>query len=507
MNKLELMDYFFHPKNLTLVGVSRKLIGVSSMLLMSLIRKKFKGDIHLINKNIKDGHKIMGQPIKSDLNQIESDLDLVYIIVPSKAVPSVLEECSAKNMKAAVIISSGFSESIGYNKDKLQLQDEIVSIARKNGFVFAGPNCNGIYSEDVSLYAIFGPRFITIPNGHISVVSRGGTAGCNTINEIAKRGVGVSKFINLGDAACLDLQDFIEYYNQDPVTKVIGVYTEGISDGKRFLKIARKCGYEKPVVMYKAGQTRAGQQAATSHVGAIAGKFSNRIYEGFAKQTGIITVESIIELADVCSSFMLTYLPKGKRVGVITPAGSLGVQASDAINNAGLELATLNPATIEKLNGFLPEYWSHSNPIDLTDSMDFSVIGKLAKILADEDNFDGMLVIFGDMPDDQESMAEMAGNIAEDMGLGDQLESFRKMMENEDMLITMLKSEIKKISRSMFKQKKPVFFLGSSQAKSGMPDMLREHKIVPLPETHRIARTYAALARWGEMTQMKQILS
>ncbi|MHA1386562.1 MAG: CoA-binding protein [Candidatus Helarchaeota archaeon] len=143
MDRLELIDSFFHPKSVTLIGVSRNLIGPSGMILSNILRGGYKGPLNLINKNIQPGRKILDQPIKRSLNEVETGLDLVFIIVPSRIVPEVLEECGDRNVAAVSIISAGFAESILYDKEKMDLQNEIVKIARKKEFVFVGPNCNG----------------------------------------------------------------------------------------------------------------------------------------------------------------------------------------------------------------------------------------------------------------------------------------------------------------------------------------------------------------------------
>ncbi len=486
MNKLELIDHFFHPKNITLIGVSRNLMGPSGMILGNMLRSNYKGPLYLINPKVEEGKKILGKPVKRSLNEIGTNLDLVFVIVPSRIVPEVLENCGQHNARAVVIISAGFAESISYDKEKIALQDETVRIARKNGFVFAGPNCNGIYSDAISLNAIFGPR-VRCLSGNISYVTRGGTAGIHSLIQTRVRGIGVSKLINLGDSACLKIQDLIEYYGQDPETKIIGAYTEGFDDGKSFISIVEKVTAKKPVVFYKSGETIAGQRAALSHVGAIAGKFSSRIFEGVASQAGLIPVESIDELVDVCTSFMITHVPKGRNVGIITPAGSFGVMASDACNKEGLNVPPLNPETLQKIDRLLPEYWSHNNPVDLTDSMNFSVFGKIIRIVLEEETFDGLIILFSDISDNQ-------GTIM-DFSIGENLVDEKSI----NFFADIVKQQIKRISRYIEKVRKPVFFLGPVQAQNGLPDFLREHKIIVLPEFRRIARTFRALVKWNEL--------
>ena len=479
MNKLELIDYFFHPKNITLIGVSRNLMGASGMILSNILKGGYEGPLHLVNKNVPEGTKILEKLIIKSINEIDTELDLTFIIVPSRVVPEVLEEVGSKGAKAVVIISSGFAESISYDKEKLKLQDELVRIANKKGFVFSGPNCNGIYSDAISLNAIFGPRVKCLP-GNLSVVTRGGTAGIHTMIESTIREMGVSKLINLGDSANLLLQDFIEYYGQDSETKVIASYTEGINNGASFIEVVKKVNKNKPVVFFKSGETQAGRKAAMSHVGAIAGQHSNKIFQGVLRQTGMISAESIPEMVDICSGFTHTYIPKGNRVGIITPAGSLGVMCSDACNKAGLALPPLRDELIQKFNAMLPEYWSHNNPIDLTDSMNFGVFAKVIKTMLGEPVYDGLIILFGDVSDNQGGIIDFG---LEDFAVFDQI----------------IEDQIKRIQKNIQRNpqlEKPVFFLGPVQAQNGLPVFLRANNIIVLPEFRKIARTMAAMAKW-----------
>lgn len=491
MDKLELLNHFFHPENITLIGVSRNLVGPSGMILTNILRGKYRGPLHLINKNVEDGMKILKRPVKRSLNEIDTDLDLVFVIVPSRVVAEVLEDCGKHNARAVVIISSGFAESVMYDREKLALQDELVKIARKNGFVFTGPNCNGIYSNAVSLSAIFGPRILSLP-GNISYVTRGGTAGVHALLQTRVREVGVSKFINLGDAAGLELHDFIKYYGQDPETKVIGVYSEGINHGQQFLNIVRKVNELKPIIFYKSGETLAGQRAALSHVGAISGEHSSRIFQGIARQTGLILVESITELVDVCTSFMITHIPRGRNVGIVTPAGSLGVMASDACMKAGLNLPSLPPELLERIDRLLPEYWSHNNPVDLTDSMDLSVFGKIIKFMLLDDHFDGYVIPFGDFGDEEAKFVDFG------FGVGDESQNFFEEF---------IKQQVKRMHKYIDQEKKPAFFLGPVQSNNQFPNFLRDHKVIVLPELRRIARTFAALASRSEYLKKRKEIS
>ncbi|MHA1380937.1 MAG: hypothetical protein ACTSRG_21430 [Candidatus Helarchaeota archaeon] len=383
------------------------------------------------------------------------------------------------------------------------MQNELTRIARKHEFVFVGPNCNGIYSSSASLNAIFGPHVRNLP-GKISFVTRGGTAGIHALMETRIRGVGVSKFINIGDEADLTLQDFIAYYGQDPETKVIGAYSEGIKNGPDFVKKVKKVTPDKPVVFFKSGTTEAGKRAAMSHVGAIAGKYSNKIFEGVVKQTGIIPVGSIGELSDICTAFIVTYIPNGRNVCILTAAGSLGVMTSDACNKAGLNLPPIKAELLKKLNKMLPEYYSHNNPIDVSDSMDFRAIYKIFKLLIKDETFDGIIFLMGNFSDQHAKYVDFGIDFFSTSPEDDSVANVKGVNRNT-FFKEVLARPMKKLQKYLEIHNKPLFFLGPIASNDGLPDLLRKYKVVSLPELNKIANTFAALAKWGEHSKKKKL--
>jgi acyl-CoA synthetase (NDP forming) len=351
MSEFQLIDKFFHPESVALIGASRKPYGAASSILTSILHKKYTGQIYLINRSAAAGEKLHGLPLHKNLSACPK-VDLAFIIVPSRYVKSVVEDCISIGIQNGVIISSGFKESILYDESKVELEQEIVQLAKKNGLRLIGPNCNGIVNVPGSFYAFFGPRMKVQP-GACSYVSRGGTAGGFILmgSALFGRGLGVNKLLNIGDACDLTIGDFIQYFDQDPTTEVIGVYTEGISDGSNLLNVLKKV--TKPVIFYKSGQTTAGQRAAMSHVGAIAGSETNQIYEGFISQAGVIPANSINEMLDLAAAFSHSPLPQGTKVGIFTFGGSLGVMMTDAAEKYGLDVAPLKKPQLDALNQIL----------------------------------------------------------------------------------------------------------------------------------------------------------
>ncbi|GAI29895.1 unnamed protein product, partial [marine sediment metagenome] len=205
----------------------------------------------------------------------------------------------------------------------------------------------------------------------------------------AEMGAGFSKFVGTGNEADLHFEDFVEYLGQDDETKVITGYIEGLREGKRFFRLAKSITKGKPIVVVKVGKTEAGAKAAKSHTSAIAG--SNTIYDVMFKQAGVIRVGDVGELFDVASALLRLPLPKGNRVGVLTSGGGFACVVSDACESLGLEMASLSPHTVERLNAVLPPRWPHANPID-TVAAGFVTYPCLWPLMED-DNIDALLVV------------------------------------------------------------------------------------------------------------------
>ena len=476
---VELIDKFFNPRSIAIIGASRKPFGAANMILSGILHKKYAGDIYLINNSAKTGETVHNLPLYKSILDCPK-VDLAFIIVPGKYVKGVIEECVKKGITNGVIISSGFKESILYDKQKVELEQEIVNIARQGGLRLIGPNCNGIVNS-VGLYAFFGPRLRVFP-GVCSYVTRGGTAGGFILmgSALYGRGLGVNKLVNIGDACDLQISDFIQYYDQDPQTKVIGVYTEGITDGANLLEILRNV--KKPVIFYKSGQTSAGLKAAMSHVGAIASDKTNSIYRGFISQAGVVPANSVGELLDLAAALSHSVLPSGNKVAIFTFGGSLGVMMSDAAEKYGLNVASLKTSQIEMLNKILPEYWSHSNPIDVTDGGSVYEPRTLIKVFAMIlEEFDALFIITPVFENDE--IFDYAENET----------NFRLMFRQ------FIKQNIRHYNR-LTQSGKPIFVLGEY---GEISDLFYKHGIPVYESFEQITRTYARIYSYSKILKMR----
>ena len=314
----------------------------------------FKGPIYPVNN-----HEEIIQGIKAykKVTDIPGPVDLAVFTIPSERVAAAMEECVQKGVKSAVIISAGFAE-IGPEGQKLQ--DEVYAIAKKGNIRFIGPNCMGYWSASSSLAAFMMP--LLVRDGPLAFVSQGGNVGAAVVVAGYERGVGFKHYVSCGCAADIQIEDYIDYFGQDPKVKVIMTYIEGLNNGARFMQIVSKVTRNKPVIVLKPGKTAAAAEAIRSHSGAMAG--SDAIYDVAFKKMGAMRVDSPEEMLDVAIGCLTQPLPRGRNVAIITPGGSYGVLCADACEEGGLNVVKLPQKTIDEFDKIFPPRWSHGNPVD-----------------------------------------------------------------------------------------------------------------------------------------------
>jgi acyl-CoA synthetase (NDP forming) len=393
-NILEELAPVFYPKSIALVGVSNTAVNVAYMFLQSLLDAGFP-KIYPVNPK---GGKLMGLKVYRSIREIPEEVDLAICTVPREAVPDLARECAESKTKAAVLYTAGFSES---GQEGREFEQEIVRIARAGGTRIVGPNCIGPYNPAAKLV----PQFI-LPkeSGTVGVISHSGFLFYYLLMSVADTGLLPSRGVSCGSDSDLTCVDFLEYLGQDPGTKVIVAYLEGIRDGDRLLRSAREISRAKPVIVMKGGHTDAGIQASASHTGTLA--VSTRVWKTLCSQTGIISVDSFEQLLD--AMLALHHLPrtKGRRVGIITTPGGLAVTATDACSQYGLEIPPLLLETRQELSSVVEHMGtSFNNPVDV------GLIGALApekyvkegiRIVAKDPNVDMIIAAFTGPPGDDD---------------------------------------------------------------------------------------------------------
>jgi acetyltransferase len=383
---VEQLKPLFYPESVAVIGASNNPTKWGFSVFNDLLVKGFKGSLYPVNKN---EEKVSEITCYKSVKDAPKPVDLAVIVVPAQIVPTVMEECVEKGVKTAIVITAGFREA-GMEGEKLE--QEILRIARQGGIRFVGPNCFGVINpfSNLSTTGLMS-LYITpyVPKGSIAVITQSGNLGTFILKLAFERDFGISKFVSSGNEADLHFEDYLEYMAEDPDTKVIVGYVEDLKEAHRFLEMAKKIAEEKPIVILKAGRTKTGHEAAKAHTGALAG--SDNVYEACFKQTGVIRVKEIEDLFDVAVTLASQPLPKGNRVGIVTGGGGFGVLAADLCEELGLEIAPLTQETMQKLNQRLPPRWSHSNPVDLVGTMEYSYVC-IGTLLKDE-NVDSVLAL------------------------------------------------------------------------------------------------------------------
>jgi acetyl-CoA synthetase (ADP-forming) len=379
------IDEIFRPQSVAVVGVSDKVNRLGNLLLYSFVEIGFEGKLYPINPKEKT---IMGFKSYPSVRDVEGPVDLVIVSVHPDRVFEVIDECVAKGVKAIVIFSAGFSEQGEEGRKK---EIELVEKARAGGVRIIGPNCMGLYSPSSKIS--FFPGMPKEP-GSVAFLSQSGSL-TNMVGFFSGvKGLRFSKMVSIGNASDLNVNDFLEYLGNDPETKVIVCYIEGVEDGRRFLKLVKDISKKKPILIWKAGETEGGIRGVSSHTGSLSG--SREIWDAVIKQAGLIKIENLLELTGFITAFQNPYLPNGNRVVVMSGPGGPAVSTADACEKAGLKLARLSEESKKKLSEIIPEFGtSASNPVDLglTSSFDVTMYPKVTEICGMDENVD-MLVEF-----------------------------------------------------------------------------------------------------------------
>ncbi|MBD3310676.1 hypothetical protein GF351_05665 [Candidatus Woesearchaeota archaeon] len=388
------LEPIFNPKSIAIVGASRDASSVGQGILRNLAKgcvfhcsycKPFKGKIFPVNPKAKS---IRGRKCYPDINSIEEDVDLAIIAVPAKAVPKVMKECAQKKVTGAIVVSAGFAE---FGEKGKKLQQETVKIAEDAGIPVVGPNCLGVIRPTTQMNASFAPSMP--PSGSIAFVSQSGALADSIIDWAIEERYGFSAIVSYGNKAMLDAEDFLNWLADDPHTKAIAMYIEGVNDGRRFMRIASKVAAKKPVVALKAGKTGKGASAVSSHTGSLAGSYE--IFRAALRQSGIMEAETVEDLFDMAKA--LAHQPGCSKnaVAIVTNGGGCGVLTADYCAEQGINLVDLKEKTLKKLDrsGKMHPAYSRRNPLDIVGDALPERYEAAINTLLSEDYISGMIVL------------------------------------------------------------------------------------------------------------------
>jgi len=404
MEETERLNAFFNPRSVAIIGATKKIDKAGHVIFKNFAANKmrgvFKGEIYPVNPN---EESILGFKCYPSITDIPGELELIVIVVPAKIVPSIMEEAVTKKVKATVIISSGFRE-IG----NIELEEQVVTTAKKAGIRVLGPNCLGVYYSKTGVDTLFlpetkilttGDEVIATPRpmfGDIAIVTQSGAFGVAALDYLTGRQIGVSKFVSFGNKCDVTEAEVLHYLLYDKETKVILLYVEDIKSGREFLNVAKKVTAKKPIIALKAGRSAAGARAAASHTGAIAG--SDKIYDAAFEQAGILRAKDMEEFFDMGKALAMQPPALGKNIGVLTDAGGPGIMAVDECELKGLTVERFSEETLQKFQklkdqGVLPKFAATTNPVDLTGSATDEMFEIAADIIFQDPEIHGIILL------------------------------------------------------------------------------------------------------------------
>jgi len=378
-----MLEAFFDPRGVAVVGASAVPGKMGYILMDNIIRGGYKGKIFPVNPK---GGEILGHQAYPVITDIPDPVDLAVIVIPAAYIPDVVDQCGEKGVKALLIISAGFRES---GPEGARREREVIARAAKYGMRILGPNVLGLIDTISMLNATFATTMAR--PGEIAFFSQSGALGSAILDWSHIENLGFSHFVSLGNKADVNEIDLLQAWGDDPHSRVILAYLEGIVDGEQFIKVARKVTRKRPVIAIKSGTTAAGTRAISSHTGSLAG--SERAYEAAFYQTGIIRAESVQDLFDYSEIFAYQPMLRDNRIAIVTNAGGPGILATDALDRVGLKLARFDKRTIEAMAEVLPETANLYNPVDVIgDARSDRYRAALQAVLSDE-GVDGVVVM------------------------------------------------------------------------------------------------------------------
>jgi len=399
------LEEIIHPQSIAVVGASDKPNSQGYGFTYHLLNCGYRGKIYPVNPKYSD---ILGCKAYSNLGEIPGPVDYVISCVPAPEVINLLDECSQKTVKAVHLYTARFSET--GHREAAALEEKVLRKARKWGIRLIGPNCMGLYYPEEGIsFAYDLPR----EPGAAGVISQTGGGAAIFVNIASMRGIRFSKVISYGNALDLNESDYLDYFSQDPKTKIIVMYVEGVKDGQRFFNSLRRAASEKPVIIAKGGRGKSGTKAAASHTASLAG--STTTWETAVAQAGAISARNFEEMADLAVSFYFLPPIPGPRVGITGGGGGPSVLAADECEEAGLEVVPLPNEIREVLRTKAPAIWDWvGNPVDVSILGGFGFTGiDMLEMMAKSKHFDLLIGNITEVPlrREKETVSRLGGEI------------------------------------------------------------------------------------------------
>jgi acetate---CoA ligase (ADP-forming) len=375
------------PRSVAVIGASRHRGTIGGELLHNVLAAKFNGPVYAVNDK---ASVVQSLPAYRSVRDIPGGVELAVVAVPAEEVVDAARECAAAGVRSLLVISSGFAEA---GAEGARRQSELLAVCRDAGIRIVGPNCLGALntSPDVRLNATFAPPAAVL--GEVGFMSQSGGLGIAIIEAASRLGVGLSSFVSVGNKSDLSGNDFVQYWEQDPHTKLALLYLESFGNPRRFARVARRVSATKPILAVKSGRSAAGARATSSHTGAMLSA-SDVTVDALFEQAGVIRTDTMHELFDVAALLSAQPVPRGDRVAIVTNGGGPGILCADACQAGGVEIAEPPGDVRARLAEFLPAAAALGNPIDMIATASAADYRRTLQTLADADACDAIITIF-----------------------------------------------------------------------------------------------------------------
>ncbi|WP_037805861.1 acetate--CoA ligase family protein [Amycolatopsis sp. La24] len=351
---LAAMNRIMKPAAVAVIGASAEDGKIGNSVMKNLVNGGYAGEIYPINPKAAE---ILDRKAYPSIADVPGDVDVAVFAIPAKFVPAALEEAGEKGVAGAILIPSGFGET-----GNIELQNEVLTIARKHGVRILGPNIYGYYYTPENLSATFCTPYDV--KGGVALSSQSGGIGMAILGFSRSAGMGVSAIVGVGNKADIDEDDLLTFFEHDDNTELVAMHLEDLKDGRAFAETAKRVSAKKPVVVLKAGRTSEGAKAAGSHTGALAG--NDRVYDDILRQSGVIRAPGLNDLLEYARGVPKLPTPKGENVVIITGAGGSGVLLSDACVDNGLTLMRIPDDLDAAFREYIPPFGAAGNPVDIT---------------------------------------------------------------------------------------------------------------------------------------------
>lgn len=377
---------FFNPKTICVAGASSKEKSIGYELLKSIKVYGYTGTVLPVNPKAEE---ILGYKCYSSIADITMGIDLAIVVVPKRFVEDTVDLLLKKKVKSIIIITAGFRET---GEEGAILEERILNKVKSAGARMVGPNCMGVINtlENIRLNATFVAEKPETED--VGFLSQSGALGAAVINSLRETEIRFAHFISVGNKADLNENDLLRYWEKDKSINVTTYYLESFVNGLNFIQPFLEGKIRKPAIVLKAGRSKSGMKAASSHTGALGS--SDKVVDALLKQAGIIRVQTINEMFNLVKGFENFPLPKGNRIAVVTNAGGPAILAVDALENEGLELAEFSKSTINKLDQIVPKEGAKGNPVDLLPGATADVYENVNRIVLSDKNVDAVVSIF-----------------------------------------------------------------------------------------------------------------